>query len=160
MEPIAGNSKAINILLVEDSPHYVRLIQETFRAVNGSVRIFVANDGTEALAFLRRQGAANLLAPRPDLILLDLGMPKMDGRTALASIKADEDFRTIPTIVLTTSDAQEDIVTSLRLHANSYLQKPLRLEQLEELLKSVNDFWLVQSKLPDPPRMNRAKAAG
>ncbi len=134
----------INVLLVEDSPHYVRLIQETFRSANARVRFHVTNDGTEALAFLRKPGVAH---PRPDLILLDLGMPKMDGRELLAKIKQDVDLKTIPTIVLTTSDAQEDIVNCYRLHANSYLQKPLRLEELESLVKSIDDFWLNHSKL-------------
>ncbi len=137
----------IDVLLVDDSPHYIRLLQETFREVNAHVRFHVASDGLEAMAFLRREGEVNLHAPRPDLILLDLGMPKMDGREVLAEIKKDHDLKSIPTLVLTTSEMGEDIESSYKLHANSFIQKPLRLEELDGLLKSINDFWFTQSKL-------------
>jgi two-component system, chemotaxis family, response regulator Rcp1 len=141
----------IDVLLVEDSPHYARLIQETFRDINANVNFHMVSDGVEAMDFLEHPGTAN---PRPDLILLDLGMPKMDGREVLAKLKANDDLKTIPTLVLTTSDMQKDIATSYKLHANSYLQKPLRLEQLDVLVKSINDFWFTQSKLPEKPQMN------
>jgi|ERR1700722_1546157 len=137
----------IDVLLVDDSPHYIRLLQETFREVNAHVRLHIANDGLEAMAFLRREGEINTNAPRPDLILLDLGMPKMDGREVLAEIKKDDDLKSIPTLVLTTSEMGEDIETSYKLHANSFIQKPLQLEQLDGLLKSINEFWFNQSKL-------------
>lgn len=145
---VAASVTPINVLLVEDSPHYVRLLKETFRDVNSHVRFHVANDGREAIAFLKHQGGANLDVPRPDLILLDLGMPKIDGRELLAIIKEDDDLKTIPTLVLTTSEAQSDIARSYELHANSYLHKPLRLEELANLVKSINDFWFNASRLP------------
>jgi two-component system, chemotaxis family, response regulator Rcp1 len=148
MSPSAESGTPIDVLLVEDSPHYVRLIRETFREVNKHVHFHVASDGVEAMAFLANPGVAN---PRPDLILLDLGMPKMDGREVLAKLKEDDNLRTIPTLVLTTSEAQKDVASSYQLHANSFLQKPLRLEQLDALVKSINDFWFVQSKLPEKP---------
>ena len=138
----------IDVLLVEDSPHYARLIQETFREVNARVNFHVVSDGLEAMAFLKRQGKANADTPRPDLILLDLGMPKMDGRDVLAWLKEDRDLKTIPTLVLTTSQMQEDVDDSYEHHANSYLQKPLELEQLNTLMKSINDFWFIKSTPP------------
>jgi chemotaxis family two-component system response regulator Rcp1 len=137
----------IQVLLVEDSPGDVRLTREAFRTANGSIRLDVAADGVEAMAFLRRQGA-HVNAPRPDLILLDLNLPKMDGREVLAHIKADEDLKTIPTVILTTSDAEADIVQSYQLQANCYLSKPVQLDAFESLVKSINDFWLTKAKLP------------
>jgi two-component system, chemotaxis family, response regulator Rcp1 len=135
------------LLLVEDSPGDVRLTQEAFRDANQDVHLHVAWDGTEAMAFLNRQGA-NLNAPRPDLILLDLNLPKMDGREVLARIKEDENLKTIPTVILTTSEAEADIDQSYRLKANCYLNKPVELESFEALVKSINDFWLTKVKLP------------
>jgi chemotaxis family two-component system response regulator Rcp1 len=137
----------IEVLLVEDSPGDVRLTQEAFRDANRSVRLHVASDGVEAMAFLRHQGAHSG-APRPDLILLDLNLPKMDGREVLAQIKEDESLKTIPTIILTTSDAEVDIAKSYQLQANCYLSKPVQLDQFEALVKSINDFWLIRVKLP------------
>ena len=139
----------LDVLLIDDSPQYARLIQETFRDVNPQIHFHTASDGTEALAFLKHPGTAS---PRPDLILLDLRMPKMDGREFLARLKEDDNLKTIPTLVLTTSDMQKDIAASYELHANSYLQKPLQLEQLDVLVKSINDFWFTQSKLPEQIR--------
>jgi CheY-like chemotaxis protein len=137
----------IEVLLVEDSPGDVRLTQEAFRKANGSVHLHVAIDGVEAMAFLRHQGAhAN--APRPDLILLDLNLPKMDGREVLAHIKADDSLKTIPTVILTTSDAEADIVKSYQLQANCYLTKPVQLDEFDSVVKSINDFWLTKAKLP------------
>ena len=147
MISIGGNGMAIKVLLVEDSPGDVRLTQEAFRDANRSIELHVAADGVEAMAFLRHQGA-HALAPRPDLILLDLNLPKMDGREVLAHIKEDDDLKTIPTVILTTSDAEADIVKSYELQANCYLTKPVQLDAFESLVKSINDFWLTKVKLP------------
>jgi len=150
MKFIGGNGMPIEVLLVEDSPGDVRLTQEAFREANGSVHLHVAPDGVEAMAFLLQQGA-HVDAPRPDLILLDLNLPKMDGREVLAHIKENESLKTIPTVILTTSDAEADIVKSYQLQANCYLSKPVQLEAFEMLVKSINDFWLVKVKLPQQP---------
>ncbi|HXN71364.1 MAG TPA: response regulator [Candidatus Acidoferrales bacterium] len=137
----------IEVLLVEDSPGDVRLTQEAFRDANSAVHLHVASDGIEAMAFLRREGIHSQ-APRPDLILLDLNLPKMDGREVLAHIKDDAKLKTIPTVILTTSDAEADIVKSYQLQANCYLSKPVQLDAFETLVKSINDFWLTKVKLP------------
>jgi chemotaxis family two-component system response regulator Rcp1 len=147
MKIIGGGGVPIEVLLVEDSPGDVRLTQEAFRSANPSIHLHVASDGAEAMAFLRHQGAHSG-APRPDLILLDLNLPKMDGREVLAHIKKDESLKTIPTIILTTSDAEVDIAKSYQLQANCYLNKPVQLDQFENLVKSINDFWLIEAKLP------------
>ncbi len=138
---------AIHVLLVEDSPGDVRLTQEAFRDANPSIHLHVAADGIEAMAFLRREGV-HRDDPRPDLVLLDLNLPKMDGREVLAQIKEDPGLKTIPTVILTTSDAEVDIVKSYQLQANCYLTKPVQLDAFESLVKSVNDFWLTKVKLP------------
>ena len=137
----------IEVLLVEDSPGDVRLTQEALREANRAIRLHVACDGVEAMTFLTRAGP-NAGAPRPDLILLDLNLPRMDGREVLAQIKADESLKTIPTIILTTSEAQADIVKSYQLQANCFLSKPVQLDAFESLVKSINDFWLTKVKLP------------
>jgi len=147
MNSIGGNGMAIQVLLVEDSPGDVRLTQEAFRDANRSIQLHVAADGVEAMAFLRHQGV-HIHAPRPDLILLDLNLPKMDGREVLAHIKENDDLKTIPTVILTTSDAEADIVKSYELQANCYLTKPVQLDAFESLVKSINDFWLTKVKLP------------
>ncbi len=140
------NDISLQVLLVEDSPGDVRLTQEAFREANPAVALHVASDGVEAMAFLRREGThAN--APRPDLILLDLNLPKMDGREVLAHIKEDASLKTIPTVILTTSDAEADIVKSCELQANCYLSKPVQLDAFDNLVKSINDFWLTKAKL-------------
>jgi len=137
----------IEVLLVEDSPGDVRLMQEVFRVANNLVRLHVASDGVEAMAFLRQWGDhAN--CPRPDLILLDLNLPKMGGLEVLEQIKADEGLKTIPTVILTISDAEADIAKGYRLQANCYLRKPVHLEAFEMLVRSINDFWLNKAKLP------------
>ena len=138
---------AIEVLLVEDSPGDVRLTQEAFRDANMLIHLHVAADGVEAMSFLRKEGTHGE-APRPDLILLDLNLPRMDGREVLAHIKADAGLRTIPTVILTTSDSEADIVHSYELQANCYLSKPVQLEAFEALVKSINDFWLTKVKLP------------
>jgi chemotaxis family two-component system response regulator Rcp1 len=137
----------IEVLLVEDSPGDVRLTKEAFRDANPEIHLHVATDGVEAMSFLKRDGA-NLNAPRPDFILLDLNLPKMDGREVLATIKSDDSLKTIPTIILTTSDAEADILRSYQLQANCYLSKPVQLDEFESLVKSINDFWLTRAKLP------------
>ena len=137
----------VDVLLVEDSPGDVRLTREAFREANPAVRLHVAFDGIEAMAFLRHDGA-NGDAPRPDFILLDLNLPKMDGREVLALIKDDDSLRTIPTIILTTSEADADILHSYELNANAYLRKPVTLEAFEAMVRSINDFWLTKVMLP------------
>jgi CheY-like chemotaxis protein len=138
---------AFALLLVEDSPGDVRLTQEAFREANPAIRLHVACDGVEAMAFLRKQGPhAN--APRPHLILLDLNLPKMDGREVLAHIKEDTDLKTIPTVILTTSEAEADIATSYKLQANCYISKPVQLDEFEAIVRSINEFWLTQARLP------------
>jgi two-component system, chemotaxis family, response regulator Rcp1 len=137
----------IEVLLIEDSPGDVRLTQEAFRDTNRAIHLNVAIDGVDAMAFLRHEGPHSA-APRPDLILLDLNLPKMDGRDVLAYIKGDESLKLIPTVVLTTSDAEADIVRCYQLQANCYLTKPVQLEAFETLVKSINDFWLTKVKLP------------
>ena len=136
----------LDVLLVDDNPGDVRLTLETFRDENKMVRIHLASDGIEAMGFLRRQGPWDR-APRPVLILLDLNLPRMDGREVLAEIKSDIDLKAIPVVILTTSDAESDITRSYQLHANCYLTKPVRLEEFEDLVRSVNDFWLTKAKL-------------
>jgi chemotaxis family two-component system response regulator Rcp1 len=147
MNLIGGDDMPIEVLLVEDSPGDVRLTQEAFRDANRAIHLHVAVDGVEAMAFLKHEGA-HKLAPRPDLILLDLNLPKMDGREVLAHIKEDESLKLIPTVILTTSDAEADIVKSYQLQANCYLTKPVQLDAFESLVKSINDFWLTKVKLP------------
>jgi len=137
----------LHVLLVEDSPGDVLLMQETFRDVNSSVRLHVVNDGTQAMSFLRR-GPGYADAPRPDFILLDLNLPKMDGRQVLVEIKNDEDLKTIPTVILTTSEAEADVVKAYQLQTNCYLCKPMQLHEFESLVRSINDFWLVRARLP------------
>jgi chemotaxis family two-component system response regulator Rcp1 len=137
----------IEILLVEDSSGDVRLTREAFRDANMLIQLHIASDGVEAMAFLRREGAYSH-APRPALVLLDLNLPRMDGREVLARIKGDDDLKTLPTIILTTSDAEADISKSYQLQANCYLNKPVRFDAFESLVKSINDFWLTKVKLP------------
>jgi two-component system, chemotaxis family, response regulator Rcp1 len=136
------------VLLVEDSPGDVRLTREAFRDANQSIHLHVAADGVEAMAFLRQAGVY-VDAPRPDLILLDLNLPKMDGRQVLALIKADPKLKTIPTVVLTTSELEADVATSYQLQVNCYLSKPAQWDAFATLVKSVIDFWLTKVKLPN-----------
>lgn len=143
----------LQVLLVEDSPGDVRLTQEAFRDANMSIHLHVAIDGVEAMAFLKRKGA-HAQAPRPDLILLDLNLPRMDGREVLAHIKQDESLKTIPTVILTTSEAEADIAKSYQLQANCYLCKPVQFDAFENLVKSITDFWLTKVKLPHQGRVN------
>ena len=137
----------IDVLLVEDSPGDIRLTQEAFRAANSDIRLHVAMDGVEALAFLAQEGEHSN-APRPDLILLDLNLPRKDGREVLKHIRADDGLKSIPTVILTTSDAVTDINQSYKLQANSYLSKPVQLDKFESVVRSINDFWFEKAKLP------------
>jgi two-component system, chemotaxis family, response regulator Rcp1 len=137
----------IQILLVEDNAGDVRLMREVLFGVNNSIHLLVVSDGVEAMAFLNREGDF-VRAPRPDLILLDLNLPRMDGREVLARMKTDAKLKTIPVIVLTTSDAESDILKSYQLHANCYICKPGRLDEFEILVRSINRFWLTAAKLP------------
>lgn len=142
---IAG--EPVRILLVEDNPGDVRLTKEALR--EGKVRndLHVVGDGEEAMAFLRR-GDHHADAPRPDLILLDLNLPKKDGREVLEELKVDPEFRRIPVVVLTSSKAEEDILRSYDLHANAYITKPVDLDQFIGVVKAVEDFWFTVVRLP------------
>lgn len=137
----------IDILLVEDNPGDVRLTKEALSDAKVLNRLTVATDGLEALAALRREGRfAN--APRPDIIFLDLNLPRKDGRAVLAEIKKDPDLRRIPVVVLTTSKAAEDVVRTYDLHANCYIPKPLDLDEFITVVKSIEDFWFTVARLP------------
>jgi chemotaxis family two-component system response regulator Rcp1 len=139
--------KQIELLLVEDNPGDVRLTQEALKDGKVLNRLHVVMDGVEALAFLRREGKyAN--AVRPDLILLDLNLPKKDGREVLEEIKSDLDLKRIPVVILTVSKAEEDIIRSYELHANCYITKPVDLDRFIEVVKAIEDFWFTIVKLP------------
>jgi CheY-like chemotaxis protein len=140
-------SRPVEILLVEDNPGDVRLTREALK--EGKVRnnLYVATDGVEALAFLRREGQY-ADAVRPDLILLDLNLPRKDGREVLEEIKADGSLRHIPVVVLTSSQAEQDIVRAYDLHANCYVSKPVDLDQFIHVVRSIEDFWFTIVKLP------------
>ncbi len=142
-----AGAKPIEILLVEDNPGDVRLTLEALKEGKVSNHLSVVSDGVEALAFLRRQGTYTE-APRPDLVLLDLNLPKKDGREVLGEIKLDEALKRIPVVVLTTSRAEEDILKSYDLYANCYITKPVDLERFFTVVKSIEDFWLTVVKLP------------
>jgi CheY-like chemotaxis protein len=142
-----SETKPVEILLVEDSPGDVRLTTEALKEAKVLNNLNVAQDGIAAMAFLRREGA-HAKAPRPDVILLDLNLPKKDGREVLAEIKADPNFRRIPVVVLTTSRAEEDVVRAYDLHANCYITKPVDFKQFLEVVRSIEDFWLTVVKLP------------
>ena len=139
--------KLIDILLVEDDEGDVLLTKKAL--TNGKIynTLSVAKDGVEALAFLRKEGEHSG-APRPDLILLDLNMPRMDGRETLAQIKQDENLRSIPVVVLTTSDSDQDILQSYDLQANCYITKPVDLKQFTSVVRAIKDFWFTIVKLP------------
>ncbi|MBI4213388.1 MAG: response regulator [Chloroflexi bacterium] len=141
------DSRAVEILLIEDNPGDVRLTEEGLR--EGKIRnhLSVAADGIEAMAFLRRQGR-HAGAPRPDLILLDLNLPRKNGREVLGEIKSDPDLRRIPVVVLTTSSADQDIMASYDLAANCYVTKPVDFDAFVEVVKSIEEFWFSIVKLP------------
>ena len=137
----------IEILLVEDNAGDVRLTQEAFRSCKIVNRLTVVSDGVEALALLRRQGHY-ADAPRPDVILLDLNLPRKDGREVLAEVKEDPDLKRIPVVIVTSSSAEQDVLRSYDLHANCYVTKPVDLEKFVEVVKSIEDFWMGIVKLP------------
>jgi CheY-like chemotaxis protein len=147
MTATLSREKVLEVLLVEDSPGDVRLTREAFRDAHASIRLHVAVDGVDAMEFLRHEGAHSG-APRPDLILLDLNLPRMDGREVLEQIKKDEGLKTIPTVILTTSSEEADILKSYQLQANCYLTKPVQFDAFETLVRSINDFWMTRVKLP------------
>jgi chemotaxis family two-component system response regulator Rcp1 len=140
-------AKPIEVLLVEDNPGDVRLTKEALKDGKVCNNLHVVEDGVEAVAFLRQQGRYEE-APRPDLILLDLNLPRKDGRDVLAEIKTDRGLRRIPVVVLTTSKADEDILKAYDLHANCYITKPVDLDQFMSLVRSIEDFWLAMVRLP------------
>jgi CheY-like chemotaxis protein len=153
MDPLAEQSVPIEVLLVEDDPGDVLMTREAFEEHKVRNNLRVVSDGAEALAFVRREGEFSG-APRPDLILLDLNLPKRDGREVLSEIKSDPDLREIPIVVLTTSSAEADILSSYRLHANAYVTKPVDFERFISAVKQIDDFFVSLVKLP--PRGQRA----
>jgi two-component system, chemotaxis family, response regulator Rcp1 len=140
-------ARPVEILLVEDNPGDVRLTREALKEGKVSNRLHVATDGVEALAFLRREGEY-ADAVRPDLILLDLNLPKKDGRQVLGEVKGDPALRQIPVVILTSSQAEEDICRSYDLHANCYVTKPVDLDRFMTVVRAVEDFWLTIVRLP------------
>ena len=143
-----SDGRLINILLVEDNPADVRLTEEALKeAANALTRLHVAVDGAEALDFVHRRGA-HAGAPRPDLVLLDLNLPGVDGRQVLAEVKGDPDLRRIPVVVLTTSPSEDDILHAYDQHVNSYIRKPVDLDRFLEVLKAIDDYWLGAVALP------------
>jgi CheY-like chemotaxis protein len=148
---IGTDTTAIEVLLVEDSPGDVRLTREAFQDAKLHINLHVASDGVEAMAFLNREGKHSN-APRPDLILLDLNLPRKDGREVLEEIKKNPALMTIPVVILTTSASESDILQSYRLHANCYITKPVDLEGFLKVVKSIDSFWLSVVKLPREPR--------
>jgi CheY-like chemotaxis protein len=139
--------RPVEILLVEDNPGDVRLTQEALKDAKVRNRVNVVSDGVEALAFLRRENPY-ASAARPDLILLDLNLPRMDGREVLREIKADGELKSIPVVVLTTSTAEQDVLKSYDLHANCYVTKPVDLDQFNKVVQSIEEFWLTIVRLP------------
>lgn len=144
-----GTGKPIEILLVEDNPGDVRLTREALKEGRVYNNMHVAGDGFKAMAYLHRDPPYENVS-RPDVILLDLNLPKKDGRQVLAEIKADPILRRIPVVILTTSQAEEDVMRSYDLHANSYVTKPVDLEQFIHVVKSIEEFWLTIVSLPPP----------
>lgn len=151
MKLIGGDVEPIEILLVEDSPGDVRLTQEAFRDAKVHINLHVALDGTEAMAFLEQEGEY-VNAPCPDLILLDLNLPKKDGREVLKEIKESPTLKSIPVVILTTSEAEADILRSYQLHANCYITKPVGLDGFLKVVSSIDSFWLSVVKLPRDAR--------
>jgi len=145
-----GNGNHVNpieVLLIEDSPADVRLTREALKEEKMRINLHVAADGVEAMQFLRRQGKF-AQAVQPDLILLDLNLPKKDGREVLKEIKTDESLKKIPVVILTMSKAEEDVLKTYDLHANCYITKPLDLNQFSKVVKSIQEFWMTIVKLP------------
>ena len=146
-EAAMSESKPIEILLIEDNAGDARLAKEALRDAKVANNLNWVPDGVEAMAYLRREGQYGK-APRPDLILLDLNLPRKDGREVLSAIKADEKLKRIPVVILTTSQAEEDILKAYHLNANCYISKPVDLDQFIKVVRTIEDFWLTIVKLP------------
>jgi chemotaxis family two-component system response regulator Rcp1 len=150
MMPFGSSAQAIEVLLVEDSPGDVRLTQEALKDAKVHINLQVARDGIEAMSLLKQEGEyAN--SPRPDLILLDLNLPKKDGREVLQEIKESPTLKSIPVVILTTSASNTDILRSYMLHANCYITKPVNLDGFLKVVKTIDGFWLSVVKLPPRP---------
>jgi len=147
MSSMENDTRSIEILLVEDNPGDARLTIEAMREAKMRNRMHVVEDGVEAMAFLRRQGRYGE-APRPDLILLDLNLPRKDGREVLAEVKADPALKRIPVVILTTSRAEEDVLRAYDLHANCYVTKPVDLAQFMKIVSQIDEFWVKVVTLP------------
>jgi CheY-like chemotaxis protein len=152
-------TRPIEILLVEDSPSDTDLTIEALREAKVRNHLSIAEDGVQALEFLRRQGKHGA-APRPDLIMLDLNLPRKDGREVLAEIKADDTLKTIPVVVLTTSRAEQDVLQAYNHHANCYITKPVDFEQFLHVVRSIESFWLMVVTLPGAGKSAQAGPAG
>ena len=144
---MAVHSRPIEVLLVEDNPADVRLTEEAFKDGRVSCHLSVASDGVEAMEYLRREGKFQT-APRPDLVLLDLNLPRKSGREVLEEIKSDPHLRRIPVMVLTTSSAHQDLASAYSLHANCYITKPLDMDQFRSVVRSIELFWFIIVTLP------------
>ena len=144
---MAAEMRSVNILLVEDNPDDVILTKESLKEGKIKNTMYDVGDGVEAMAFLRRQGKY-AGSPRPDIVFLDLNLPKKDGRQVLEEIKTDADLRSIPVVILTTSEAEEDVLKSYNLHANSYITKPVNLERFIHVIKHIEEFWFDIVRLP------------
>ena len=144
-EPQPG--RQIEVLLVEDDPGDVLMTKEAFEDYKLSNQLHVVNDGAEAMAFLRQQGE-HVAAPRPDLVLLDLNLPRMDGREVLQAIKSDPGLASIPVVVLTTSEAEEDVLRSYSLHANAYVTKPVDFDRFIQVVRQIDEFFVTVVRLP------------
>lgn len=146
--------ESVDILIVEDNPGDARLIREVLNDNKVYSSLFIVNDGVEAMNFLNNKGKFKSV-PRPDLIILDLNLPKKDGREVLAEIKADEDLKYIPVVIMTISQAEEDILKTYKLHANCYVTKPIDLTEFIKVIKSIEDFWFSIVKLPPKNEMKK-----
>jgi CheY-like chemotaxis protein len=146
-----SSTKIIDVLLVEDDPGDVLMTREAFDDTKFANALHVVNDGAEALAFLRKEGEY-ADAPTPDLVLLDLNLPRVDGREVLAAVKADDELRQIPIVVLTTSESEEDVLRSYELHANAYVTKPVDFDRFIEVVRKIDDFFVSVVRLPNTAR--------
>lgn len=151
MEFVATRAEAFEVLLVEDSPGDVRLTRKAFKDAKVHINLSVAPDGVEAMAFLRREGK-HAGVPRPDLILLDLNLPRKSGREVMEEIKGDPTLMSIPVVVLTTSMSEQDVLRSYLLHVNCFITKPVDLDGFLKVVKSIDNFWLCVAELPNEVR--------
>ncbi len=142
------NAQPFDILLIEDEPADANLVRAALKQNKVFCNLHHVTDGVEALAFLRREGDAYRTAPRPDLILLDLNMPRMNGRELLSAVKSDEALASIPIVVLTTSDAERDVLASYKLGAASYITKPVDMEQFIAAIRQIDSYWFTLTRLP------------